>query len=131
MAAQANQQLAGKNPHGPSLAPTPAPRSVEIASSGIRTAHDAASFLSAIIGDVMTEAVPVRIANCGINAMGKLLKVAELQQRYGKVEGNQPADLQLVGPQAATVEAPADPLAEREARLLEELAAVRKERAAS
>lgn len=74
-----------------------APKSVQIASKGIRTAPDASEFLSALIGDTMTEAVPVRIANTSVNAMGKLLKVAELQLRYGKVKGeNTPDQLVLV-----------------------------------
>lgn len=67
-----------------------APRSVGIASRGIRTAGDAANFLSALIGDVMTEAVPTKIANTACNGMGKLLKVVDMQQRYGKPKDGEP-----------------------------------------
>lgn len=64
------------------------PKSVKIASSGITTDQDAASFLSALIGDTLTNKVPVREANATINAMGKMLKLVELRHRYGSADGN-------------------------------------------
>lgn len=70
-----------------------APRSVEIASSGIRDDHQAAEYLSALIGDVMTDRVSVRIANTGVNAMGKLLKLVEMRQKYGQPENARSLDL--------------------------------------
>lgn len=59
------------------------PLSVQIASRGIRTADDAANFQSALLGDLMAERVTVKKTNAACNVVGKLLKVVELQQKYG------------------------------------------------
>ena len=67
-------------------APQEPPRSVAIASSGIRTDQQAGEFLSALIGDLMTQAIPVRIGTASINALGKMLKLVELRQKYGDPE---------------------------------------------
>lgn len=108
----------GKVPHGEALAASPS-KSVQIASGGIRTARDAGNFLSALIGDVMTEAVPARLANTSVNAMGKLLKVVEMQHKYGKPEdGNK--SLVLSEDQPGTPDA----LEYRKRELLAEKAAV-------
>ena len=58
------------------------PRSAKIASRGISTADDAASFLSAGIGDVMTGKVKERTFNSACNAMGKLLKVHDMKMKH-------------------------------------------------
>lgn len=80
--------------NGAPLAPAEVPRSVSIASSGIRDDQDAAEFLSAVIGDVMTQSVSVRIANTSVNALGKLLKLVDMRHRYGDPE--KARSLQLV-----------------------------------
>ncbi len=59
-----------------------AAQSAAIASRGIRTADDAANFLSALIGDVMTGDVREKTANSACNAMGKLLKVVDMKHRF-------------------------------------------------
>lgn len=77
----------GKAEDGKALAPVEeTPKSIAIAARGIRDDQDAAEYLSALIGDVMTQAVPVRTANTGVNAMGKLLKLVEMRQKYGDPE---------------------------------------------
>lgn len=60
----------------------PAARSVAVASGGIYTADDAANFLSALIGDVMTGAVPEKTANSACGAMRGLLRVVDMKERY-------------------------------------------------
>jgi hypothetical protein len=58
------------------------PRSVQIASRGIRTDRDAANFQSALLGDLMTGRVKEKTSNAACNVMGKLLKIQDLSQRY-------------------------------------------------
>lgn len=70
----------------PATDPAPIPRSVQIASRGIRTDVDAANFFSALTSDIMTEGVKVKTANAACNAMGKLLKIVDMRQRYGNGE---------------------------------------------
>ena len=60
-----------------------APRSLDIASRGIRTGHDFASFMSALMSDLIEGRVTPNIGNAACNAGGKLLKVVEMQYRYG------------------------------------------------
>ena len=88
-----NHQAPGKSPDGETVAAEP--KSVGIASRGIRTDRDAAEYLSALIGDVMTQTVPTRVASTGVNAMGKLLKVVEMRHKYGNPE-DQSRTLQLL-----------------------------------
>lgn len=76
----------------------PPPRSVQIASRGIRTADDGANFQAALIGDIMTGDVKEKTANAACNAMGKLLKIVDMQQRYSNTPGEQPKPLILADP---------------------------------
>lgn len=90
-------------PMGDENAPEgPTPRSVQIASRGIRTADDAANFQSALLGDVMTGSVTEKRSNAACNAMGKLLKIVDMKHRYGgdSRENNKP--LQLADPDDAS-----------------------------
>lgn len=50
-------------------------------------------FLSTLIGDVMVGRVTHGTANAATNAVGKLLKVVEMQHRYGT--GNRERELTL------------------------------------
>lgn len=59
-------------------------RSIEISRNGIRTASDFASVMAALMSDVLEERVTPRVANAVCNAGGKLLKVVDMQLRYGK-----------------------------------------------
>lgn len=102
---------ARKTEDGKALATPSTPRSVEIASRGIRNDQNAGDFLSALIGDVMTEAVAPRLANTSINAMGKLLKVVEMREKFGRPEG---VDKGLV------LSGPVNTVEQRRQRLLEE-----------
>lgn len=74
------------------------PRSTRIASRGIRTADDAANFQAALLGDIMTGLVQVKVANSACNAMGKLLKIVDMKHRYGGEPGSDPKPLKLADP---------------------------------
>ena len=76
----------------------PPPRSVQIASRGIRTAEDGANFQAALIGDIMTGDVKEKAANAACNAMGKLLKIVDMQHRYSNAPGEPPKPLILADP---------------------------------
>lgn len=64
------------------------PRSIELAERGIHTGADFASVMSALLTDTIAGRVDPQVANSVCNISGKLLKVVELQYKYGKaVEG--------------------------------------------
>ena len=59
------------------------PRSLPIAKKGIHSGSDFARFMSALMSDLIEETIEPKTANAAINAGGKLLKVVELQLKYG------------------------------------------------
>jgi len=59
------------------------PRSLGIAARGIKTGNDFASLMSALMSDLIDGRVTPSIGNATCNAGGKLLKVVEMQYRYG------------------------------------------------
>ena len=64
------------------------PRSVVLAEKGINTGAEFASVMSALLSDTIAGRVDPQISNAACNISGKLLKVVELQFKYGKpVEG--------------------------------------------
>jgi len=72
------------------------PRSVALAERGIHTGADFASVMSALLSDTIAGRVDPQISNAACNISGKLLKVVELQFKYGKpVEGVSERMLQL------------------------------------
>ena len=58
-------------------------RSAKVAAAGIKTGHDFANLMSALMSDLIEGRVPPNIGNATCNAGGKLLKVVEMQYRYG------------------------------------------------
>ena len=64
-----------------------APKSLAVLEKGIKTSHDFAATMSALMTDVITGAVTPQIANAVCNAGGKLLKVVEMQHRWGRRSG--------------------------------------------
>lgn len=60
------------------------PRSLAIFERGIKTGEEFASGMSALMSDVISGSVTPQIANSVCNAGGKLLKVVEMAQRWGR-----------------------------------------------
>lgn len=59
------------------------PRSLSYAQKGIHTSHDFANFMSSLMSDLIEGNVAPQIGNAAVNAGGKLLKVVEMQYKYG------------------------------------------------
>ena len=59
------------------------PRSLAFAAKGIQTAGDFANMMSALMSDLAEGRVPPGVGNAMCNAGSKLLKIVELQYRYG------------------------------------------------
>lgn len=84
-----------KDEASPALAQTP--RSFAIGAAGVQTGEDFAQFMSALMSDVIEGRISTDVANAACNAGGKLLKVVEMQYRYGaKAQEPRPA-FRLVG----------------------------------
>lgn len=60
------------------------PRSIELANRGFRTGAEFASLMSALLSDTIAGRVTPQVSNAACNISGKLLKVVELQFKYGK-----------------------------------------------
>lgn len=59
------------------------PRSLVIARKGIYTAQDFCNVMSALMVDLLEGRITDRVGNATVNAGGKMLKAAELMQKYG------------------------------------------------
>ena len=72
------------------------PRSLAFAKKGVRTSGDFAGMMSALMSDVIEGAVSPNVANATCNAGGKLLKVIEMQIKFGTtLEGETGKQLKL------------------------------------
>lgn len=71
---------------GTSPAATKGAKSLEYAERGIRTSEDFANLMSHLMGDILKGDIKPEVANATINAGGKLLKVVEMQYKYGTPE---------------------------------------------
>jgi hypothetical protein len=60
------------------------PRCLAISSAGIRTGSQFAGFMSALMSDLIDGRITANVGNAAVNAGGKLLKIVELQLKYGK-----------------------------------------------
>lgn len=59
------------------------PRSLAYSERGIKTANDFAGLMSSLMSDLLDGRVTPSIGNATCNAGGKLLKVVEMQYKYG------------------------------------------------
>ena len=66
-----------------------AAKSAGFAERPIRTAADFATLMSALMGDIISGRVTPAVGNAACNAGGKLLKVVEMQYKFGTQSGNQ------------------------------------------
>src|SRR3982751_1735881 len=65
---------------------TKVPRSLIIAEGGINTAQQVSSLMSALRPELLNGSVTPGIGNATCNAGGKLLKMVELNQKYGQAQ---------------------------------------------
>lgn len=77
------------------------PRSLSLAERGVKTGADFANMMSALMSDIISERITPVVANAACNAGGKLLKVVEMQYKYGGKESDRVLTL---APGAKTVE---------------------------
>ena len=59
-------------------------RTIAIARRGIRSGEQFAEMMSALMSDLIEGKITPQIANATCNAGGKLLKIVELQFKYGQ-----------------------------------------------
>src|SRR5882672_5565040 len=59
------------------------PKSLAIAEAGIKTSGDFRNFMSSVMSDVIAGRVTASITNAACNAGGKLLKMVDLEYKYG------------------------------------------------
>lgn len=71
------------------------PRSLSVAKKGIRTGNDFAELMSSLMSDIIEGRVTPSVGNATCNAGGKLLKVVEMQYKYGTNGPNQERSLLL------------------------------------
>ncbi len=76
------------------VAPPPSgdAKSLMYAERGIKTSADFASMMSLLMSDLISGRVSAQVGNAVCNAGGKLLKIVEMQHRYGTPEGQQPKE---------------------------------------
>ena len=65
------------------------PRSLGISERGIKTGAQFANLMSAMMSDIISGRVTPAVGNAACNAGGKLLKVVEMQYKFGTQSGNQ------------------------------------------
>lgn len=65
----------------------PIPRCAAIAESGINTTQQAVAFMSALVADISTGRVTPNVANSTCNAMGKMIRIVELEAKFGYDRG--------------------------------------------
>ena len=63
-------------------------RSLAVAENGVSTGGEFASMMSALMSDIIEGSITPQVANAVVNAGGKLLKVTELQLKYGQKPEN-------------------------------------------
>lgn len=77
------------------------PRSLKITERGIKTGSQFAGLMSALMGDIISGRVTPAVGNATCNAGGKLLKIVEMQYKYGTQGGNQGARVLTLAPEEA------------------------------
>lgn len=71
-----------KTTTGDSVA-TGAPLSLGLSQRGVKTGRDFAGLMSALMSDLIEGRISPGVANAVCNAGGKMLKVVEMQMKYG------------------------------------------------
>lgn len=73
------------------------PKCVAIAEAGVRNSQQMMRYLSALIADGSAGRVTTGMMHGACNAVGKLLRVAEMEARYGTAGANQERVLEFIG----------------------------------
>ena len=79
-------------------ADTQRPRTLAISERGVETGEDFANLMSALMSDVIEGRMSPSVANAACNAGGKLLKMVEMQYRYGTQAEAKAHSLRLASP---------------------------------
>ena len=74
------------------------PRSLGISERGIKTGAQFANLMSAMMSDIVSGRITPAVGNAACNAGGKLLKVVEMQHRYGSQNNGQVAKSLVLAP---------------------------------
>jgi hypothetical protein len=67
--------------------PRPTAKCIAVFERGVKNMNDVMLGMSLMMGDIVTERLTTSVANSVALAAGRMLKAAELQQRYGKKRG--------------------------------------------
>lgn len=67
----------------------------EIADRGVNTGEQLASLMSALMSDLISGRITPGVGNAACNAAGKLLKIVEMQYKYGHQNGGTNPSLNL------------------------------------
>lgn len=76
------------------------PYSAKFAEQGIHTGAQFANLMSALMSDIISGRVTPAVGNAACNAGGKLLKVVDMQYRYGTQSGKQGGRNLILAPTA-------------------------------
>lgn len=87
------------------------PKSLPIAEAGIKTSRDFRNLMSAIMSDVIAGRLTPNMTNAACNAGGKLLKMVDLEYKYGTSPERPPRVLTVAFELPVADEIPAIPVA--------------------
>lgn len=79
---------------------------IALAEQGIHTGAQFASVMSALLTDTIAGRIEPQVANAVCNISGKLLKVVELQYKYGRAVEGQTERMLALTPLARRLDAP-------------------------
>ena len=74
---------------------TAPPSSLAVAGKGIKTSYDFASFMSCLMADLVSGKVPPDVGKAACTAGSHLLKVVEMQHKFGKSKDGKQTPLML------------------------------------
>lgn len=70
----------------------PIAKSLAYSERGLKTSSDFANLMSALMTDMITGSITPQVGNAVCNAGGKLLKIVEMQHKFGTAENQQPQE---------------------------------------
>lgn len=98
---KANRSLSPTDGENPPSTAKSKPRCLQVAKRGIQTGGEFAKMMAALMSDVIEGKIPPQVANATVNAGGKLLKVVEMQLKYGVQDPGKPERLLRLLPLAS------------------------------